>query len=72
MKKQINLYFIILILALFGSNAIAQSINSKGTIVQKHTVDNIGREFIRMVNSGNRDTIQDFVLKSYDNNFINN
>ena len=72
MKKQINLYLIILILALFGTKAIAQSINSPDTIVQKQLVDSIGRKFIKSVNSGNRDTMQNFVLKAYDDNFIKN
>jgi len=70
MKKQIDLYLIILILALFSTKTIAQSINSSDTVVQKQTVDNIARTFIKIVNSGNRDTIQDFILKRYDDNLI--
>jgi CubicO group peptidase (beta-lactamase class C family) len=72
MKMQIKLYLIMLILALFINKTIAQSINSPDTVFQKQMVENIGRNFIKTVNSGNRDTIQDFVLKAYDENFIKN
>jgi CubicO group peptidase (beta-lactamase class C family) len=70
MKNPLSMFLAIIILAVFSEKSVSQSVNQVDTVRQQETAFNVARQFLEIVNSGDRDSIESFVSKTYDTNAL--